>query len=411
MKNLKNSNKGGCGCKLKSGGSLASDAVTRLISDKAYENMDYDQVNTLQGGNPIVNGLERTKQAFDTFVETLRYKRGGGSDVSSLKAIDGILRDHLSEQSYKEYSSYMGKGGSVKLAKMLDMAKVAKSFSGGMNKLLDNVTYEGASKIGQLLNDPSVLKSGVPISQKVKELVTTTLEEHKGGSFGKIMPDLAVFEKGLQGLLTQSTLDKIGIVAGGGKLKTGKNKNAKMIAKGGSVASDNVVGDIEDGVWKNMDSHFTNKVGGGLEMYNELFKDSKFTQYKLTPSDHNKHGGTSRSERRTRKIKPIKKGGATDDVTIQDPNLLLESIDRPAINNNAVNIETVDMLRLKDLLDLDGLSSYHESKVGDAFGEGHFQMLPSSIPPSTTTGQLGGKSKTKGKKLNKPTNVSRTIRA
>lgn len=234
---------GGCGCRQK-GGSLASDAVVKLVGESAWSYLNSNQTNKFEApaaaAAPAQKGGAGKTSLVTGIAQMLKVPltTGGGQSFDDMirSSLAGPLKAKYSK-TMKKYSAALSGGGNDAFAPIESLSSlISPDFSsivsrlsarGGAdlkrvsaNDVLDQLTPAGAAKLADLLHDPNMLKSGKSVasyaklaaklvaSDKAKALATKLKTQHGGAAF-----DIAL---SLSESLSKANLDKMALLAGHG---------------------------------------------------------------------------------------------------------------------------------------------------------------------------------------------------
>ncbi|GAX85154.1 hypothetical protein CEUSTIGMA_g12572.t1 [Chlamydomonas eustigma] len=222
---------GGCGCvgDKQMGGSMASDAVVGLVDESGWMTMNANQTNRVNshfqwGGasaatkakfvKGVLSALEHPVYKGGASIDEILTKNlAGDAKKKYVKFVKGLQKSNLN-QAGGSTADLMGNVESLSSLLSPNLKTSAGMFrnklmSGGYggfaniaNLALDQLTLEGAQKLGDMLNDKSILKSGVPIKQiivqslmtvpstKCKDLLNEVKEQY-GGSALKLVDGIS----------------------------------------------------------------------------------------------------------------------------------------------------------------------------------------------------------------------------
>jgi hypothetical protein len=253
---------GGCGCAgdKQSGGSLASDAVVGLVTERGWVAMNANATNKFfpfqsggarqgffkhvfglldhpmhKGGGPLSDLIASNlggpaKRIFSNAIKKAKIEQGGGgggSDaiLTGVESLGHLFNPNIKTAVTGVHSKAMNGG----YGSPMDIA----------NSILDFLTLSGANKLGHIANDTSLFKNGkTPLSYateimlafpsaKAKNILALLAQQHGGGAI-----DLA-------SKLDSVNLDKLAALVGRGG---SKGSGAAMLNEFNKMVKNNSIG-------------------------------------------------------------------------------------------------------------------------------------------------------------------------
>lgn len=263
---------GGCNCvgsMPQSGGSLASLAVVDLVPEHAWASLDEHATNAFVDSHIQVGG-NHTNSTLDPLAPGTGIMRALVSHITkpisggSAESLDSLLTANLAGPLKKKYTSVMKKyssskklkGGSSSSDPLIDTVTPSeqallenvesltsylspnftsvvskmliggggkskkskfteKSFEEMANPALDNLTLHGAKRLGELLHDPKMFKSGVSIASYMGRAADFVPSKQSKTMAKKIAAQHGGKALDLISALSAANLDKVSALVGG----------------------------------------------------------------------------------------------------------------------------------------------------------------------------------------------------